>query len=77
MIIDSQAFEHLELLEVTNSITKSKIGSLFNWLNHTTTAFGCRLLKQWLCAPLLDVDKINERLDAVEDLRNNRVLIDI
>ena len=41
------------------------------------TKFGKRKLKRWLCAPLLDVDKINERLDAVEDIRRNEDIIDL
>jgi len=52
-----------------------QVGSLFSWLDHTVTKFGKRRLKRWLCAPLLNVEKINERLDAVEDLRRESDLI--
>lgn len=44
-------------------------GSLFGYLNRTKTAFGGRLLRNWVCAPLVDVGRINERLDALEDLQ--------
>eukprot|EP00347_Sterkiella_histriomuscorum_P016833 403351679 len=42
--------------------------TLFDFINHTKTDFGNRLLKKWLLAPLMDIDKINDRLDAIEDL---------
>jgi DNA mismatch repair ATPase MutS len=50
---------------------KTKIsteGTLFSFINNTKTPFGGRLLKKWLLTPLLDIDKINERLDCIEDL---------
>jgi len=37
-------------------------------LKHTKTAFGTRLLKRWMTQPLLDVEEINGRLSAVEEL---------
>jgi DNA mismatch repair protein MSH3 len=43
-------------------------GSLFWLLNHTKTAFGGRLLRNWVTQPLLLVNEINERLEAVEEL---------
>ncbi|KAF1798341.1 hypothetical protein FB192DRAFT_1476382 [Mucor lusitanicus] len=43
-------------------------GTLFEILDNTTTAFGKRLFKQWLCHPLRRIEDINGRLDAVEDL---------
>jgi len=52
------------------------MGSLFSWLDHTVTKFGKRLLRRWLCAPLLNVEAIKDRLNAIEDFRNNDDLID-
>jgi DNA mismatch repair ATPase MutS len=37
-------------------------------LDRTTSKFGRRLLRRWIMQPLLDYRKINNRLDAVEDL---------
>ncbi|CDW71809.1 domain iii family protein [Stylonychia lemnae] len=68
MEIDSQAIKQLELLEVPGTDKPKKEGSLFHYLDHTKTVFGRRLLKKWISTPLFDVDKINTRLDAVEDL---------
>ncbi len=42
--------------------------SLWSILDRTKTAMGGRTLKQWLSLPLLDVDRIERRLDAVEFL---------
>ena len=69
MVMDSQALEHLEVLEVRSLGGKvlSK-GSLFDHMDNTRTDFGRRLLKRWISAPLTDIESINERLDAVEDL---------
>lgn len=43
-------------------------GSLFSYLDKTVTNFGKRMLKNWICAPLMDIARIEERLDAIEDL---------
>src|SRR5262249_16400882 len=43
-------------------------GSLLQYIDHTCTKFGKRLLKKWISAPLLDANLINERLDAIENL---------
>ena len=56
-------------LELTRTIrTGSVNGSLLGVLDATVTAMGGRLLRQWLNQPLLDVDKLEQRLDAVEAL---------
>jgi DNA mismatch repair protein MSH6 len=51
-------------------------GSVFEWMDHTKTGFGKRMLKKWLASPLYNIDRINERLDAVEDLmKHNEVMV--
>lgn len=69
MILDSQALQHLEVLEVSYQSKNPEDGSLFSYVNKTSTHFGRRMLRRWLCAPLLDAKAINERFDAVEDLQ--------
>lgn len=44
-------------------------GSLLHLINKCRTGFGKRLLKRWLCSPSTSLDIINQRLDAVEDLK--------
>ncbi len=41
---------------------------MFSYLDRTVSPGGRRLLKNWVCAPLMDVDRINDRLDSLEDI---------
>ncbi|QHS71991.1 mismatch repair protein MSH3 [Saccharomyces paradoxus] len=41
-------------------------GSLLWLLDHTRTSFGFRMLREWTLKPLIDICKIEERLDAIE-----------
>ncbi len=43
-------------------------GSLFWFLNQTTTSFGARLLREWVRKPLMRREDIEGRLDAVDEL---------
>ena len=45
--------------------------SLYKVLDHTVTPMGARLLHRHLLFPLLDIEAINKRLDAVEYFLNN------
>lgn len=62
-------------LELTQTIRDRQVrGSLLGVLDHTATAMGGRLLRQWLSQPLLDLDRLNERLDVVESFFQNTSL---
>ena len=52
-------------------------GTLLEFIDHTSTSFGKRQIKRWLLSPLLDPEKINERLDAVEDLMKLNLQVDL
>ncbi|MBM4319960.1 MAG: DNA mismatch repair protein MutS, partial [Deltaproteobacteria bacterium] len=66
MIIDETTMTNLEL---TRTLMGGKRhGSLLGLLDRTRTAMGARLLRRWLCYPLLSPAAIAGRLDAVEDL---------
>lgn len=69
MQLDRSTVRNLELLETVYD--HSVRGSLIGVLNKTKTAMGARLLRKWLMEPLIVPDKINLRLDAVEELKNN------
>src|SRR5204863_275856 len=43
-------------------------GSLLNELDRTVTSMGSRLLRGWLMRPLVTLEPIRDRLDAVEEL---------
>ncbi|MBK5277108.1 MAG: DNA mismatch repair protein MutS [Desulfuromonadales bacterium] len=68
--------EHLALdaatrrnLEIVASMAEGKkSGSLLGCLDRTSTAMGARRLKQWLSYPLVGLEPIRRRLDAVEEL---------
>lgn len=66
MVLDGQTLRNLDVLEC--AATGRADGSLLAVLDHTRTAFGKRLLARWLCSPLLSIDRINARLDAIDVL---------
>ncbi len=74
MILDQFTRHNLEL---TQSIRGRKTkGSLLDILDRTVTAMGARLLRSWLNQPLLDINRLNARLDAVEALFSSDLLRD-
>ncbi len=68
LAIDAASRRNLEITETLRD--KNKKGSLLWVLDKTVTSMGGRLLKKWLEQPLIDADAINERLDAVEELKD-------
>jgi DNA mismatch repair protein MutS len=62
-------------LEITQTIRTGKTqGSLLGIIDHTVTAMGARLLRAWLNQPMLDLNRLNARLDAVEVLTQDEAL---
>ncbi|MCQ1529882.1 DNA mismatch repair protein MutS [Lutispora saccharofermentans] len=72
MVLDQNTRRNLELCETIRE--RSKKGSLLSVLDRTNTSMGARMLRQWVEKPLLFVEKINERLDAVSELLDNFLL---
>ncbi len=72
LLIDESTRANLEI-ERTLVGGKRK-GSVLGLLDRSTTALGGRRLAEWLRYPLLDVDGIEARLDAVEALFASAVL---
>src|SRR3989339_1212065 len=72
MFIDAATRRNLELVQTIRD--KSYKGSLLWVLDQTKTSMGARLLKQWILQPLLDSEKINQRLAAVEELAKEAIL---
>ncbi len=66
MHVDAMTIRNLEIL--TPLSPEQKNATLLSIMDHTITAMGSRLLRQWLVRPLVDVEAINERLDAVEEV---------
>ena len=55
-------------LELTETMRGEGEGSLFETVDHTVTAAGGRLLREWLTRPRRDRAVLDRRLDAVEAL---------
>ena len=72
MILDYSTKRNLEI--ITSMQEGTREGSLISILDKTQTAMGGRLLKKWISAPLRDVNAIQQRLNAVENLTNEKLL---
>jgi DNA mismatch repair protein MutS len=65
LLIDPATLKHLEIVEGSEG---GREGSLLDEIDRTTTSIGSRLLRSWLLRPLVSLDAIRDRLDAVEEL---------
>ncbi len=64
LAVDPLTIKHLEIVE---SFGGTRAGSLLHELDRSVTPMGARLLKSWLLRPLVSLERIRDRLDAVED----------
>ena len=64
MALDPQTRRNLELFAAGRRDAQDY--SLLHALDSTRTAMGARLLRRWLGRPLLDLERLERRLDAVE-----------
>ncbi len=74
MTLDPSTLRNLELVRPLNADDISS--TLCYVLDFTVTAMGGRNLKDWVSHPLISVDRIREREEAVEELVNNPVALD-
>ena len=72
MTLDANAVRNLELTKTLRD--GKRYGSLLWLLDRAETAMGSRALYSWLVNPLQDVNKINYRLNGVEELFNGAML---
>ncbi|AUS96559.1 DNA mismatch repair protein MutS [Clostridium thermosuccinogenes] len=72
MILDASTRRNLELTETMRE--KSRRGTLLWVLDKTVTSMGGRLLRKWIEQPLINIADINERLDAVDELKQKFML---
>ncbi len=72
MVLDAAARRNLELTTAMGEGGKSR--TLLAVMDHTLTPMGGRMLRRWLEEPLLDRDKIDRRLSAVEELARGEIL---
>jgi DNA mismatch repair protein MutS len=69
MLLDTVALESLEVFE-----SRRGDETVLGVLDETSSALGSRKLKSWLRHPLLDVDEIERRLDAVGELKQRTLV---
>ena len=74
MTLDPSTLRNLELTRPLNADDYSS--TLCSVLDHTVTAMGGRTLKDWVSHPLISVDRIREREEAVAELVQNPVALD-
>jgi DNA mismatch repair protein MutS len=62
--VDPTTLRNLEIVEASDG---GRSGSLLHVIDRTVTSMGGRLLRSWLLRPLLSLERIHDRLDAVEE----------
>ncbi|MGQ9731702.1 MAG: DNA mismatch repair protein MutS, partial [Candidatus Zipacnadales bacterium] len=72
MLLDEATQRNLELTRTIRG--DSRAGSLLQLLDRTLTPMGGRLIRRWLLQPLLDLQAICQRHDAVENLVRDQAL---
>jgi DNA mismatch repair protein MutS len=64
LLIDPTTLKNLNVIE---SVDGGRSGSLLHELDRSVTSMGGRMLRTWLLKPLLSLERIQDRLDAVEE----------
>ena len=67
MLLNGNTLTSLEIYQ--NQTEHTAKGSLFWTMDRTRTRFGQRLLRKWVGRPLLDQAKLEDRIAAVEELK--------
>jgi DNA mismatch repair protein MSH3 len=75
MLVNGTTLESLEVYR--NATDQSEKGSLLWALDKTRTRPGRRLLRKWIGRPLLDRERLEERVTAVEELFENQSTIKV
>ena len=74
MCLDAFTIRNLEIFKSLS--TQGIHGTLVETVDHTITGAGSRLLKNWLRQPLIDPERINERLDRISECMNDLEMLD-
>lgn len=74
-IIDISTVDNLELVSSSRPAQTLKYSSLYSVLNRCFTKIGARTLRSAILQPLFNISYINERLDCVERLNNNKNML--
>ena len=68
MLLNGNTLNSLEIYR--NQTDNSEKGSLFWILDQTRTRFGQRMLRKWVGRPLLNRAHLQDRIDAIEELKD-------
>jgi len=74
MPIDPATRRNLELTH--DLVNNSRKGSLLDCMDVTRTSMGARTLAEWILRPLIDPEKIGDRLAVVRSFKDNTTLLD-
>jgi DNA mismatch repair protein MutS len=72
MVLDAVTTRNLELIEPSTGDDAS--ATLLAAIDETATGMGARLLRNWVVRPEIALPEINERLDAVAELRSRTMI---
>ncbi len=72
LILDSVTVRNLELVEPAAGDDAS--ATLLKAIDQTCTGMGARLLRKWILRPEISLPEINDRLDAVGELKSQTVV---
>jgi len=72
MILDQVTARNLELVEPAGDDDPS--ATLIYAIDETATGMGARLLRAWILRPEISIDEIEQRLDAVAQLKNQTIV---
>jgi DNA mismatch repair protein MutS len=72
LVLDAVTVRNLELLEPLFTASTDNV-TLFRALDSSNTPMGKRLLRAWMLRPAVEIEEINRRLDAVEELVRDTV----
>ncbi|PSN60621.1 DNA mismatch repair protein MSH3 [Corynespora cassiicola Philippines] len=75
MLLNGNTLSSLEIYQNQTDYTSK--GSLFWTMDRTKTRSGQRLLRKWVGRPLIDKEKLEERIAAVEELKEGERTIPI
>ncbi|MDC0857606.1 DNA mismatch repair protein MutS [Rickettsiales bacterium] len=72
MELDNTTINHLEIFANQSGQTKK---TLYNVINYTETAAGARKLREIICQPLTNIDKIQKRQNLISFFKNETELL--
>lgn len=75
MLLNGNTLSSLEIYQ--NQTDYTARGSLFWTMDRTKTRFGQRLLRKWVGRPLIDKERLEERIAAVEELKEGESTIPV